>query len=184
MKNIFQKCKLLKVLGYFLDNPHVEIYPSKLSKSIGIPVPTLIRYLRELEKLGYLDRRTLGRVSLYKLKEGPSVRQAKIFRNVEFLVKSGVVDYIVSNTSGLSAIVLYGSWAKGTNTQKSDVDLLVICDSSEIDEKDLEKIIKRQVDIKVMRLAQWVSQKDKNRGFYFEVLVHGIPLYGELPVIV
>ena len=184
LKLLFQKIKLLKVLSEFFDYPRDEFYAAELAKKTGISTPSMVRYLGGLYKHGFLERKELGRTRLYRLNMNPFLRQLKISYNVERVFCSGLLQYILENTSGLNAVVLYGSWAKGANTNDSDIDLLVVCDKNSIDLEKLEKIVKRRVDMKVMKMSKWLKQKDKNRGFYLEVLINGIALYGNLPVVV
>jgi predicted nucleotidyltransferase len=76
------------------------------------------------------------------------------------------------------AIILYGSYAKGENTMRSDIDILVIGSSEPVFIDASE-----EVNIQSFTWAEWKKNKENNKAFYDEIIQHGIALKGEVPVV-
>lgn len=64
----------------------------------------------------------------------------------------------------LKKIILYGSWARGTATEKSDIDLVIVLGEEIIPGKEIDRMIEIITDInlkhKVLISIYPVSEKD------------------------
>ena len=63
----------------------------------------------------------------------------KLFYNLENIRISGLVEFIEKEFD-FPVIVLFGSYSKGTETKRSDIDLIIICIPGK--EKEVESFIK------------------------------------------
>ena len=75
------------------------------------------------------------------------------------------------------AIVLFGSYARGEDTGKSDIDIAVITDKKkEVNTAKYEKVLKRRINIHEITLDK-ASKEFRNN------LANGVTLYGFLRLI-
>jgi predicted nucleotidyltransferase len=75
-------------------------------------------------------------------------------------------------------IVLFGSYARGTATKDSDIDIAVICDALGGDflERACELFkMRRDIDLRIEPVL--IESNDANTGFYNEILKTGKIVY-------
>lgn len=103
------------------------------------------------------------------------------------LVTDDVVKAVLSVTDDVMKIILYGSQARGDNTEGSDIDILVVLDVPNEKIYPLKRLMwKRTNDISLDRdevVSLVVSSsneysKMKNTLFYKNVAKDGVELYG------
>jgi predicted nucleotidyltransferase len=92
------------------------------------------------------------------------------------------VDTLVDLFKKPRAIVLFGSFAKGEDTEESDIDILVITSNKRNAEVDrflylCEKEFNRHVNIMVMETL------DKTESAFKNSIANGIVLYGYVKVV-
>ena len=113
---------IMKILYFFFRNPSNEFSQIKLLKNIKISKATLIKWLRLLVKEKIILMEKIGATNLYKLNnENIIVKYLKILFTISELepIKELIKKYKVDG-------YIYGSFARGENVEKSDIDLLVI----------------------------------------------------------
>lgn len=94
-------------------------------------------------------------------------------------IKQEINDYIdILKSSGLKIwrMYLYGSYAKGTFSEESDIDLAVFLDSDEIDgfeEDALLMKLRRRVDLKIEPHAFARSDFDQSDPFVNGIIREG-----------
>ena len=107
-----------------------------------------------LEEMGYLD----------KEQRILSIREIK-----------SVCRFIFKKYKGVECAYLYGSYARGEATRKSDVDILVVCPPMGLDfygmAAELEESLHKQVDLQTHR------QIGDNADFLENILAEGIKIY-------
>ena len=112
------------LIEYFLKNPTSEIYPQQLEKRLNMSRKSMFDALQAAFDAGLLELKETGRTKQYKLKRDiPIVKQLKILFSIDFLI--GFLEKFKG--SGME-IYLFGSAARGEDTEKSDIDLLVLGD--------------------------------------------------------
>ena len=75
-------------------------------------------------------------------------------------------------------IVLFGSYAKGEDTDKSDIDLAIVTDMTDIPETDkFERSLKRKININLLKNVK------KESPNFINSLANGIVLSGYLEVV-
>ena len=73
--------------------------------------------------------------------------------------------------------------AKGEDTKKSDVDLVVIGKQKYLNFSKFEEKMDREIKPHIFSWSEWNKKSKEARAFYFEVIGPGISLYGELPIV-
>ena len=117
---LLSKKSISKVIRYFLEHPTTKIHAQKLMNEMKISKKSMLDGLHEAVKAGILETEEIGRTKRYSLKRtGAIARQLKILYSI---------DRILPLLKGMEEVevYLYGSAARGEDTEKSDIDLLII----------------------------------------------------------
>ena len=122
-----------KALEFFLENPTAEIHGSALAKKKRISKKAALDALRAMSSQGFVKSKQMGRAIYYSLEKGdPVVKALKRLLTIsslrQALVKEGV--------EGIEAY-LFGSAARGEDTERSDMDVLVIGDEGKRRDRQL-----------------------------------------------
>jgi len=119
------------VLGLFFTHPNEEFYMRQLSRILGLGQGALQRELRRLTAAGILLRESRGRQVHYHVN-----RECPIYAHLQgLLLKTiGLADVLRSALAPLAKRIevafIYGSMAEATLTESSDVDVMVIGETS------------------------------------------------------
>lgn len=124
-----------KVLKYLLLHPGKPCYEREIAKGAKISYGSANSVLRKLHKAGILERATQGKMCYYRVDvTDPYIKEYKILVNLLILE-----DLIGKLRSCTRKVVLYGSWAEGTDTEESDIDLFVVSSEGEKTKRIIEK---------------------------------------------
>lgn len=137
-----------KIKEYFFINPTAKLRVREIERTLKLPLPSVIRYCKELEKEGILVTQKTGNVIFYTANRGNEkfIIEKKLF-NLKSIYVSGLVDFLRFELSN-PPIIVFGSYAKGEDTQNSDIDLYIETPSKkEINLEKFEKILKREIQI-------------------------------------
>lgn len=143
VKNIKQS-----IMEYFFINPNAKLRVREIERTLKAPLPSVIRYCRELQKDNILTAVKTGKVTFYTGNWGSEKYhlEKKIY-NLRKIYESGIIEYIRQELSN-PPIVLFGSFAKGEDTEESDIDLYIETPSKkEIKLGEFEKFLKRKIQI-------------------------------------
>jgi predicted nucleotidyltransferase len=173
----------MKVLSYFFMHPDREIYSRELARVLKMSPATVGRILQALHNDMFLEQREERIAIYYKASVTNEFKALKKAYTVSYIESSGALEYIKKNSVGLSAVLLYGSAARGEDTGDSDFDFLVISSKSSITPLGLGSILHREVNLQVYNIAQWKKISESNRAFYLDVISDSITLFGQKPVI-
>ncbi|TAN44050.1 MAG: hypothetical protein EPN22_08360 [Nitrospirae bacterium] len=181
---MYQKITHLKVLSLFMDNPYEKHYLREAARRLKISPMTLKRSLDFLVKNKLIAKETSKNQILYSANmQNPAFRHIKISRSLSMFMKKGAVEFIKEKITGVSSIVLYGSYAKGEETKDSDVDIIAITPVKKKISSDISVLLGKDVNLSLFSPAEWSRQAKTNRAFYLDVITEGIVLYGTRPVI-
>ena len=179
MRNI----ALLKVLEFFLENPYEEFYLRQLAKRLKLSPFAIKKYADLLSKENIITEERKANLRYFKADTSNLFfRHLKIAFNIQSIAKCGLLDFLKQNLANVSTIVLFGSLAKGENDRNSDVDILVIGKEKRLLLEKFEKLINRKITLHVFSWSEWNTHAGQDKAFYAEIISHGIPLYGELPI--
>ena len=182
MKQLYKR-KELEVLAHFFENPREEVYLRELARRLGMNAATVMRATNFLAKGGLLLKRVEKNATYFKANLTPEFKEMKKAYTVSKISDAGVVDLIKEKSVGLTAVLLYGSAAKGEDDPESDYDFLVVASKCGMKARELSEKLGREVSLQVYDAAGWKRASKQNRAFYLDVISSSIPLYGEKPVI-
>ena len=100
--------------------------------------------------------------------------QLKRAYNIISIQESGLINLLRDKYEEPEAVVLFGSYSKGEDTSKSDIDVAIITKKHlDLDLNKFEKILRRKINIYEIQLIE--SEKE-----FINSLANGIVIYGYL----
>ncbi len=168
LKEIFIRTVEQRVLSLFVANPDKVFYSREISKKIKISLGAASNALRLLEKNNVLTSEKKGKTSLYALKlPNEYLERFKILNTLLTL------EPLVEKLKNISrSIILYGSYATGTFTSDSDLDLFIISEKRDETLKAIANFKANTVfEIKpvVKKQAEWMQLEKSDPEFFGEV---------------
>lgn len=163
-----------KVLEPFITEPLREFQLRELSRKTKLGLPTIKKHIKYLEKEGFIKKEK-GKTYNYH----EACRDSREFKIIKiaytlFNIKKSI-DSIVEETRP-NTITLFGSAAKGEDTEKGDIDLFVQSKRRSFDFSKTEKKLNRKISILFEPNLNKLSTELLNN------LANGITLYGVLEV--
>lgn len=168
-----------KIFRFLCENSGEEINQSLLAKSLKVSPTAVSKSLIQLEKeeLINVDRNktmNLNKVSLNR--ENPLAIQLKRTENLSNLYKSRILEFLEENFPG-TTLILFGSYSKGEDIKKSDIDLAIIgTKEKELDLTKFEKELNKEIIINFYPSIKMLEKELK------ENLFNGIVLYGGVEI--
>ena len=102
---------------------------------------------------------------------------AKKYYNLKTICETGLVRFLRDKYEEPEAIILFGSYSKGEDISKSDIDIAIITKKSlDLDLSKYEKKLKRKISIHEIQIKK--AEKE-----FLNELANGIVLYGYLKVL-
>lgn len=177
MVNIYKlKLTLLQqdILRYLYINSGKIFNARDLALALNVSQPAISKSLPKLKKEDLITVTKDKRFSIALNRENSLVIGLKRADNLKQLYESGFVKHLISVYNHPKAIILFGSFSKGEDTEKSDIDIAIITSKkASLDLGDYEKELKRVINIHEVELNK-VSEEFKNS------LYNGIVLEGSL----
>ena len=133
---------------YFFVNSAAKLRVREIERTLKLPLPSVIRYCGELEKESILTIIRMGNVKFYTADRGSEkyLLEKKLY-NIKKIYESGLIEYLKRELSN-PPIVLFGSFAKGEDTEESDIDLYIETPSKKkASLEKYEKLLKRRIQV-------------------------------------
>lgn len=166
----FEKFVGFRVLAWFLTHPTGEIHINKLAREIGVSPASVKAYADAFERDGLITVTRLGTARLLSLdNDSFAVRELKRACMALLLARAGIEDLAPESI----AVAVYGSTAAGTFDERSDIDILIIGDESQVDHgrvPALEAETDREVQLTVVPYYRWERMKEEGDPFVASVL--------------
>ncbi len=167
-----------RVLEFFLKNPSKEIHIRKLSRELEISPGSAKTYCNLLKKENILNEKKQANLKLFQLNNENYL--SKEFKKAYHLVyfKELGIEKIIKNEVSLA---IYGSYASGEFDEKSDLDILVIGENRDINDKKLMALknkINKEIQLTVIPYYKWETMKKKSEPFSKTVLKNHILIKG------
>ncbi|MFH1588512.1 MAG: nucleotidyltransferase domain-containing protein [Candidatus Diapherotrites archaeon] len=181
---MFEEYAGQKILELFFENPFKEFHLRGVAKECDVAPMTAKNQLDKFMKEGFVEKNKKANLVLFKANAGNKRFQLlKISFSLEKIEKSRLLEKLESEFSPLS-IVLFGSTARGEDSNESDLDLLIISkNKKDLDLSRFEKKLKREINYSIYNSVEWSKKAKEDKPFYQRILIEGISLIGELPVV-
>ena len=190
-KILFFRESVFKVAEQLFNYPNTTFHIRLLEEETGFSTTAVTAAVQELKsyKIARVEETPIKTDVCANL-EGREYRFYKLVFNLYRLQRWGFVDLLVDVFQNPEAIVVYGSFARGEDIEKSDVDILIVTSlsSSAINDieqessfllrkKAFEKEFNRRLDFKVF------NSLDKSAPEFKNSIANGIVLSGYVRVI-
>jgi DNA-binding transcriptional ArsR family regulator len=163
--------EVLEVLCRFPDR---EFTVSELAEESGKSKSLVSGKVSEFVEKGLVSVESKGNSKFVRFnRSNNQALRVKRLLNLNRFYQSGLVDNLVDFYSYPEAIVLFGSFADGEDTEESDVDVCVV--SGKEESFDAGEVLGREVSVTVFN-------KDEIPDNMLETLANGITVYGFLEV--
>ncbi|MCL4379194.1 MAG: nucleotidyltransferase domain-containing protein [Candidatus Marsarchaeota archaeon] len=175
MRKIFPRNKNDKIIKYLLQRPLSKARVSDIARELKVNKGAVSIIVKELSRAGMLHNKQADL-------KNPLVRALKILINVEEIVDSGVIALLKSKAVSAG---MYGSSAKGTNTEESDVDIWIRPRGS-MDALDTSNLIGsisdllgKEVQMTVLDKGRLEKLRKEDTNFYRSLVFGSILLFGD-----
>ena len=158
------------ILAVLLLRPDAPQHVRELARLTGVSPGTLHRELTALESFGILSRNAVGRQVYFAAN-----RECPVFEELAGLVRktAGLVDVVrnalLPQASRIDSAFIYGSVAAGTETSRSDVDVMILGDLPFAEAvKTLapaQTLLRREVNATVMKSAEFQRKRGAKDSF-------------------
>ncbi|MBI4154792.1 nucleotidyltransferase domain-containing protein [Candidatus Woesearchaeota archaeon] len=172
---MLNKSNTNKILSVIFSYPTTKFTIRELARKTGISAPTAMIIVRTLKKEGIVKELRVATASQVSANlESEVYRRKKLVYNLEEIFLSNLIEYLSETYKDPNAIILFGSYSKGYDIEKSDIDIAVITEEKrKLDLDVFEKKLARKISIHEITLDK-ISEEFKNN------LCNGIVLKGAL----
>jgi predicted nucleotidyltransferase len=163
-----------RILVEFFAKPGTSAHVREMARRVNASAPTVGAELAALARLGVLQTRSVGRSLVYSVNE-----RSPLLGEIRGLVQKtigveGLIRKAIEGLPRMDAAYIFGSYASGTDTARSDVDLLVIGrpDRVALSEQlaPVERTIGRDVNVVMKTEAQLKERRRNGDTFWRQVL--------------
>ncbi|PIU20926.1 MAG: hypothetical protein COT15_05010 [Candidatus Diapherotrites archaeon CG08_land_8_20_14_0_20_34_12] len=181
---MFEKNAKTKILLFLADHPYTEFYLREIAKKCSTVPSNAKKILDHLVKANLIIRGKKANLTMFKANlNSPLVKQIKICYSINSIDQSQIIEEI-KNKLEAKSILLFGSTSKGEDDENSDIDLLAITKNpKKIDLSTYEEKIGKRINLIVYSFVEWQKKAKEDKPFYENVILDGIALFGEKPVI-
>ena len=160
-----------KILKFLIDDPGHQYLAAEIQRATGVSKGGVNLSLRELARRELAHRQKRGKIYLYSADHtNPICKQLKVINALEFIMP------LIRQVSGKAVkIVLFGSAARGEDTQQSDIDLLIIAHHSKAEiEKAAGKLkLPKKLQL-IIRDPVSFAEMEKKDPIFFEEVSRGL----------
>ena len=164
-----------RVLGLLLLHPEESLHGREIARRTGLTPGTLTRELKRLADVGLLNCERRGNQLVYSAN-----RSSPVFEELSGILRktSGLAEVVGEAleplTGSIDVAFIFGSVARGTETQGSDVDLIIIgsldfglaVDALHVAQQQLS----RDINPKVFTRREWRNRLQARDPFLREVM--------------
>lgn len=152
-----------------------ELNALRIARTLGVSQPAVSKalpFLLEENLIKMKKDKQSGRFSISANRENHRVLQLKRADNLKLIYESGLADFLEQEFAG-GTIIFFGSYSRGDDTNKSDIDIAVIGRKEKHpDLKKFESMLEREIRINFYPSIQEIHKNLR------ENILNGIILYG------
>jgi predicted nucleotidyltransferase len=171
---IFRSDLQAQVLAALLLDDKPQLTTRELRERTGATPASLHRELNRLERAGLVEHETIGRANRYRAATASPLHDPLAQLLQRTLGVEALLSRRLSEVDEVEDAAIFGSWAEGSATEGSDVDLLVVGDVDR-DEllaavRSVEALTAREIDVTAYRREEFDRRRKEGSGFLRTVL--------------
>ncbi len=176
---MFTKDNKFKILEIFLKNPTKEYHIRKIARKTKLSPAGTMKILQNLEKQKLLEKNKTLVTTNYKANtENEELKQLKKIYNIYSIHTSGLLKKLKKYYNTPETIILFGSYAKGEDLEKGDIDIAIQTEKEEYPTlEEYEKKLERTINIHAIKKIENTETEFKN------TLANGVVLHGYLKAV-
>ncbi len=168
-----------KIKEYFFINPTIKLRVRQIEREVKVPLHSAIRYTKELENEGILKMEDIANIRIYA---GDRISKDFLYEkrlfNIQKLYISGLIEFLTEELSN-PTIVVFGSYARGEDTEESDIDLYIeTATKKSVNGGKFETVLKRNIQLFQYKNIHAVENRELANN-----IINGIVLNGFMEVI-
>lgn len=162
----------LKIVNYLGKHTGERFTMHKLSGLLQIPYASFYRAIQQMKDLIIVEE--VGKSKAISLNTDNPIIKAHLAissdeEKKEFLAKQPVIKKIANELNTNDIVVLFGSYAKGKETEKSDIDIMVINQDGKksISFSKYELLFRKKINpifITMKEFRKMLNEKEENVG--------------------
>ena len=167
------------IKNHFFLNPTDNLRVRQIERKLKLPLPSVIRYTKELEKENIIKRNITSEVTFYTADRSSKefILGKKLF-NLKNLHTSSLIDFLKNELSN-PVIVVFGSYSKGEDIESSDIDLYIeTLSKKSLNLDKYKKKLNRDIQLFIHKNIKEVKNKQLTNN-----IINGISLNGFLEVL-
>lgn len=171
------KDNILRIMEIFFKHPDEKFHLRRLSRITGLSMPGVKKIAEKLEREGLLFSKRENVVKNFYASRNEKFLSIKRAYNMNSIFSSGLLDFLRDKYEEPESIILFGSYSRGDDISKSDIDLAIITSKHpDVDVTPFEKKLDRKIEVIEVRMKN--AEKE-----FLNTLANGIVLHGFLRVI-
>ena len=180
---LYQENAKGRVLQILFTFPEKEFSLSDLAREAGIAKANIGTVLKEFQETGLIQIEKLSKIWRIRAQQTSWVFvKHKIAYNLDFIYKSGLVEFLIDYFKNPRSIILFGSFRKGEDISNSDIDIAVeSSDFTTIQSFGLRELSEFEQEIKRKIQLHVFNQKNIDPSL-FSNIANGIVLWGFLEI--
>jgi len=158
----------LQIISLFTNGFDREYYIREVEKLLKISPRTAQLILEDLENKGIIESKVRGKIKSYKLKINELSNRYLTFveqyKSIAFMEKNLLVKEVIEKISSfINGIgIIFGSYAKGTSNEESDLDIFVVGDYEKEEIKKVSRNLGIEISIKCYPLKTFVKNVNQD----------------------
>lgn len=162
------------ITSLVFDEPEIWTHIREAARKLRISPNTVRKQIIPLMKKGIIEVRKGPNTIMFRANfNSEKYRQEKILHNLRKVYDSGLAEFLYEYYKH-GAVVLFGSYSRGEDTSKSDIDIGVLTSESKRPNlRVFEKKIGRKIEL-------FLFTKKKVSEEFFNSIINGIVLRGVL----
>lgn len=162
----------LKVMELFYKYPNKSFHIREIARLVHLSSTGIINIVKRLKAEGLIVSEKRNMIEEIKPNFDGPFNLLKRLYNLYSIYSSGLINEIKKFYEQPSAIILFGSYSNGTDTEGSDIDIAIISKNfKDFNFNKFEKNLDRKINIHIISL-ETVSKEFKNS------LANGVVLEG------